>query len=158
MKRMIATAAVVAAGLLTQMAPAQTATVDKLTQGQMMEQAQLLEQQAAESGTASAKLKEYPNHFTMMALRKKSGAAEVHLEYADFFLVVRGKAMLVTGGAVVAPQTVSAGEIRGTAVSGGTQTPLEKGDVVHIPASVPHQLLLTGRGDFVYFVIKVREK
>jgi len=30
--------------------------------------------------------------------------------------------------------------------------------VVHIPASVPHQILVPDGGTFVYFVIKVKEK
>ena len=123
-----------------------------------MEQAQLLEPKAAESGLASAKLAEYPNHYTMISLRKKSGGAEVHLKYADLFLVVRGKATLITGGTVVDPQTVSAGEIRGGSLSGGAQMALKKGDLVHIPAGLPHQLLLEKHGEFVYFVMKVQEQ
>jgi quercetin dioxygenase-like cupin family protein len=53
---------------------------------------------------------------------------------------------------------VSPGEHRGSAVQGGTQTILNKGDVVHIPAGVSHQLLIPAGSTFVYFVIKVKEK
>jgi mannose-6-phosphate isomerase-like protein (cupin superfamily) len=117
-----------------------------------------LEQQASQAGSASVKLNEYPNHFTMIALRKKSGGAEIHQDYADFFYVLRGKATLVTGGTVVDQKTVSPGEIKGSSVRDGTATALQKGDIVHIPATVPHQLLLPARGEFVYFVIKVKEQ
>jgi mannose-6-phosphate isomerase-like protein (cupin superfamily) len=158
MNRMIATGVVVAGAALASKATAQTATVDHFTQGQLMEKAQQLEQKAEDGGSASAKLAEYPNHFTMIALRKRSGSAEVHQKYADFFFVVKGKATLVTGGTVVDPQTSGPGEIGGSSVSGGTRTQLAEGDVVHIPASVPHQLLLPEHGEFVYFVIKVQEK
>jgi mannose-6-phosphate isomerase-like protein (cupin superfamily) len=158
MNRIIAWGVVVASVALASMATAQSATVDHFTQSQLMEKAQQLRQKAADGGSASAKLAEYPNHFTMIALRKKSGSAEVHEKYADFFFVVKGKATLVTGGTVVDPQTSGPGEIGGSSVSGGTRTQLAEGDVVHIPANVPHQLLLPEHGEFVYFVIKVQEK
>jgi mannose-6-phosphate isomerase-like protein (cupin superfamily) len=151
-------AAILALSLTMPGSSAQSAQVDHLTQGQLIQQAQLLEQKAAESGSASAKLADYPNHFTMIALRTRTGAAEIHLHYADVFFVVRGKATLVTGGTLVDPQTVSPGETKGTSVNGGTRLALAKGDFVHIPANVPHQLLLEKSSEFVYFVIKVQEQ
>jgi mannose-6-phosphate isomerase-like protein (cupin superfamily) len=144
---------------LTSAACAQSATVDHLSQKQLLERARQLEPTAAAAdGAASAKLAEYPNHFTMIALRQKSGSAEVHQKYADIFLVLRGQATLRTGGSVQNPKESAPGEIRGTAVEGGTMTSIHEGDVVHIPAGVPHQILLAKHHDFVYFVIKVQEK
>jgi quercetin dioxygenase-like cupin family protein len=35
---------------------------------------------------------------------------------------------------------------------------LNPGDVVHIPATVPHQMLVPDGSTFIYFVIKVKEK
>ena len=158
MHKAIATAFLLAVATLFSKATAQTATVDHFTQDQLMEQAQLLEQKASESGTAAVKLTEYPNHFTMISLRKKDGSAEVHLHYADFFFVLKGKATLVTGGTVVDPNSDSSGETRGASITGGARTSLEKGDIVHIPANVPHQVLLPEHSEFVYFVIKVQEQ
>jgi mannose-6-phosphate isomerase-like protein (cupin superfamily) len=143
---------------IASMASAQSATVDHLTQSELLSKALALEAEASPSGSASVKLAEYPNHFTMIALRKKDGGAEIHENFADFFFIVRGKATLVTGGTLVDAQTVSPGEIRGTQVRDGARTPLAKGDVVHIPANVPHQLLLPKHGEFIYFVIKVKEQ
>ena len=156
MNKIVEAAAILVISLIMPEASAQSATIDHLTQGQLMEQAQLLEQKAVESGLASAKLAEYPNHYTMIATRTRNGGAEVHLKEADVFIVLRGKATLITGGTVVDPQTVSPGEIRGSAVSGGTPLTLRRGDFVHIPANVPHQLLLKKNSEFVYFVIKVQ--
>ncbi len=158
MGKVLGTATALTAAMLTSMALAQSATVDHLSQDQLIEKAKLLEQAASSSGSASAKLAEYPNHFTMIALRKKSGGAEVHQKYADFFFVVRGQATLVSGGTVVDPKTVKLGEIQGTFIKDGTQAQLREGDFVHIPANIPHQLLLPENGDFVYFVIKVQEQ
>ncbi len=158
MKRTIATRVALAALTLGMNAAAQTVTVDHWTQSQLIEKAQQLEQKAADGGSASAKLTEYPNHFTMIALRKKSGSAEIHEKYADFLFVLKGKATLVTGGTVIDPQASGPGESGGTSLSGGTRTLLAEGDVAHIPANVPHQLLLPKHSEFIYFVIKVQEK
>jgi mannose-6-phosphate isomerase-like protein (cupin superfamily) len=157
MKRFIATAVVLSAAMLGVTLSAQTAAVDHLTAAEILQKAQELEQKAAEGGSASVKLDEYPNHYTMVALREKSGGAEVHENYADFFYIVRGKATLLTGGTVVDAKTASPGEIKGTSVRDGTSTPLNEGDVVHVPANVPHQMVLPDHGEIVYFVIKVKE-
>jgi mannose-6-phosphate isomerase-like protein (cupin superfamily) len=140
-------------------AGAQTLTVDHLTQSQLIEKAQELNAKAqGPEGAASTKLSEYPNSFTMIALRGKNGGAEIHENYADFFFVVRGSAKLLTGGTVQDGKSLTHGEIRGKSVLNGIETPLNQGDIVHIPATVPHQLLLPQGGTFLYFVIKVKEK
>jgi mannose-6-phosphate isomerase-like protein (cupin superfamily) len=140
-------------------AAAQVLTVDHLTQSQLIEKAQELNAVAkGPEGAASSKLSEYPNHLTMIALRSKNGGAEIHENYADFFFVIRGSAKLLTGGTVQDAKTVNPGEIRGKSVLNGVETKLNQGDIVHIPATVPHQLLLREGGTFLYFVIKVKEK
>jgi mannose-6-phosphate isomerase-like protein (cupin superfamily) len=157
MKLTIASLALAASAL--PLAGAQTLTVDHLTQSQIIEKAQELNAKAqGPEGAASSKLNEYPNSFTMIALRGKNGGAEIHEDYADFFFVIRGSARLLTGGTVQDGKSVSAGEIRGKSVLNGVETALNQGDIVHIPATVPHQLLLPEGGTFLYFVIKVKER
>ena len=158
MTRVLRASAVFAAALFASVTWAQTATVDHLSQADILAKAQQIAPQAADTGIATIKLSEYPGHYTMIALRTKSGVAEIHEEFADFLFVVRGKATLVTGGTVPDSKTVSPGELRGASVQGGSNISLAVGDVVHIPAKVPHQLLLAGHGEFVYFVIKVKEQ
>src|SRR5579864_3322286 len=87
-------------------ADAQTLTVDHLTQSQLIEKAQALSAKAQGPDGASSKLNEYPNHFTMIAVRHMDGRAEVHESYADVFFVVQGKAKLLTGGTVQDGNTV----------------------------------------------------
>jgi mannose-6-phosphate isomerase-like protein (cupin superfamily) len=157
MKLAIASMALVA--FVLPFAGAQTLVVDHFTQNQLMEKAQGLKADAQDPQAAvGSKLNEYPNSFTMISLRHKDGGAEIHENYADFFFVVRGSATLLTGGMVQDGKTVSPGEIRGKSVLNGAETTLNQGDIVHIPATVPHQLLLSGGGPFIYFVIKVKEK
>jgi len=133
--------------------------IDHWTPAQILAQAVQLEPKAqGPDGAASTKLTEYPNHYTMVALRHKNGGAEIHDNYADFFYVVKGHGTLLTGGPVQDEKIVSPGEHRGSALQGGAQTVLNKGDVVHIPAGVSHQLLIPAGSTFVYFVVKVKEQ
>jgi len=104
---------------------------------------------------ASQDLAKYSNHLTMLAVRNATGSAEVHQHDADIFYVVSGEASLVTGGTVINPKTQSPGEIRGSSIRGGERHHLSAGDIVHIPAGVPHQLQINGHGPFAYFVVKV---
>jgi mannose-6-phosphate isomerase-like protein (cupin superfamily) len=94
----------------------------------------------------------------VISLRHKDGGAEIHENFADFLFVVQGSATILTGGTVEGAETVSPGEIRGTTVLNGTRTTLNQGDIVHIPATVSHQLLVSQGGTFICFVIKVKEK
>lgn len=141
------------------LASAQAPAVDHWTPAEVLAKAAELEPKAqGPDGTASTKLTEYPNHYTMVALRHKNGGAELHENFADFFYVVKGHGTLLTGGPIQNEKIVSPGEHRGSALEGGAQTVVNKGDVVHIPAGVSHQLLIPSGSTFVYFVIKVKEK
>jgi mannose-6-phosphate isomerase-like protein (cupin superfamily) len=124
---------------------------------ELMERAKHLQQQAAEKGNASEILEKYPHHFTMLAFRNRSGGGEVHQNYADVFFILDGRTTLVTGGEVVDPKSTGPGETLGASVKGGSRQEVKAGDVVHIPAGMPHQMVL-GEGDTVtYFVVKAEE-
>lgn len=104
---------------------------------------------------ASEDLARYGNHYSMLAYREATGSSELHEHEADIFVVENGDATLVTGGKVVNPKTVKPGEIRGSSITGGERHALSTGDIVHIPAGVPHQVLLEKGKPFTYFVVKV---
>lgn len=111
----------------------------------------------AQKGTpfASKDLARYGNHYTMLAHREATGSSEVHEHEADIFIVESGTATIVTGGKVVNPQTQKPGEIRGSSITGGERHALATGDIIHIPAGTPHQLLIEKGKPFTYFVVKV---
>ena len=116
-----------------------------------------LEQKADASGLATETLKKYATDYTMLAFRSKSGKAELHEKFADFYFVVGGEATLVSGGHIVNSATTAPGEVRGDSVQDGKETKLKKGDIVHIPANIPHQLVLAKGATFQYFIVKVQE-
>ena len=104
---------------------------------------------------ASQELARYGNHYTMLAHREETGSSEVHEHEADIFVIEDGEATIVTGGKVVNPKTQKPGEIRGSSITGGERHVLATGDIIHIPAGTPHQLLLEKGKPFTYFVVKV---
>lgn len=162
MKRFCLKALAVAGALLLSVgmakgAYAQEMKSDHWSKADLLEKAKHLQELAAEKGNASEKLETYPHHYTMLAFRNRTGGGEVHQKYADVFYILDGQATLVTGGEVVDPKSTGPGETLGASVKGGSRQELKAGDVVNIPASMPHQMIL-GAGDTVtYFVIKVEE-
>jgi mannose-6-phosphate isomerase-like protein (cupin superfamily) len=133
--------------------------VDHWTPAVLLERGAVLAQMAKfGDGSASETLKEYPQHSAMLSFRSRSGVAEAHENFADVFYVLEGRAAMVTGGTVTEAKTVSPGELRGVAVEGGSQQELRAGDVVHVPAGVPHQMLLTAGKTITCLVMKIQEK
>jgi mannose-6-phosphate isomerase-like protein (cupin superfamily) len=116
-----------------------------------------LVQAAKSSGSSGATLGDYKSHAIKLSVRTASGGAEVHAHYDDIFLVTEGKASLVTGGSVVNAKTDSKGETKGSSIRNGKSENIAKGDVVHIPAGMPHQLIITPGTVYSSIVIKVME-
>jgi len=116
-----------------------------------------LVQAAMASGSSGATLGDYKSHAIKLSVRTASGGAEVHAHYDDIFFVTLGKATLVTGGTVIDPKTSSDGETKGRGIRNGRSQTIAKGDVVHISAGTPHQLILLPGSVYGAIVIKVRE-
>lgn len=112
---------------------------------------------AASNGEASETLREYPQHRVMLSFRSRNGEVEVHENWADLFLVLSGKATLVTGGSVLAARAVATGETRGDSIEGGQVQQLRQGEVVHVPAGTPHQFLVSSDTPVLSLVVKIRE-
>jgi mannose-6-phosphate isomerase-like protein (cupin superfamily) len=60
------------------------------------------------------------------------------------------------GGTLLNGETVAPHEKRNGTIQGSVRQKLSAGDVVRIPAKVPHQVLLDGAHEFSYLVIKVK--
>jgi mannose-6-phosphate isomerase-like protein (cupin superfamily) len=70
--------------------------------------------------------------------RGVSGDAELHEKEIDIWYVLEGQGTLMTGGTLADPKTTAPGEVRGSGIKGGETRAVGKGDVVTIPAGVPH--------------------
>ena len=86
--------------------------------------------------------------------RDKAGQVEVHDKETDVIYVVDGEATLVTGGTMIGGKVTKAGQSLGTDIKGGDIHQLSKGDVIVVPAGVPHWFKEVPQS-VSYYVVKV---
>jgi quercetin dioxygenase-like cupin family protein len=95
------------------------------------------------------------SQFKVQAGRRVTGGnVEVHAKDTDILYITEGEATLVTGGQPVGAKTTGTDEMRADKITGGVTRHLRKGDVIVIPAGVPHWFSEVN-GTFLYFVVKV---
>lgn len=75
---------------------------------------------------------------------KKPGRPAVHPTEAEYAVVLEGAGTLVSGGTLVAPVTRRENLVEGDKIEGGKTRPLRPGDVLLLPAGVPHWFGITG--------------
>jgi mannose-6-phosphate isomerase-like protein (cupin superfamily) len=95
-----------------------------------------------------------PDLSILMALRTEPGMVELHDKETDTFYVLDGSATIVTGGTMIGGSVTGPGQQRGTEIKGGQTQRLAKGDVMVIPAGVPHWFKEVA-GSIDYYVVKV---
>ena len=94
-----------------------------------------------------------PGYRVLASRRETPGRVEIHLYETDVFYIVDGTATFVTGGACDDAKLVSPGQLLGTTINGGVTHHLKKGDVIIIPAGLPHQFFEVSH-PFLYFTVK----
>jgi mannose-6-phosphate isomerase-like protein (cupin superfamily) len=98
---------------------------------------------------------DFGNHLLEISHREVNGKAELHKVKADVMVIQTGTATLVTGGEVIDPKDTGPNEVQGSGIKGGVKHEIGPGDVIHIPAGVPHQFLLAPGTQITYLVVKV---
>ena len=86
--------------------------------------------------------------------RDKPGQVEVHEQEMDVLYITDGTATFVYGGKMVGGKNSRPGQWLGTDITGGTTQKLVKGDVVVVPAGMPHWFKEVP-GQVSYYVVKV---
>ena len=70
--------------------------------------------------------------------RASVGLAAVHEKEAELMYVVDGSGTIVTGGTLVNQTRTNPANLTGSAIDGGTQQKIAKGDFIFIPENTPH--------------------
>lgn len=109
---------------------------------------------AADTVAKGGSLATAPNLSITVAHRAEPGMVEVHDKETDTFYVLAGSATIVTGGTMVGGSDTGPGQHRGTDITGGKAQRLAKGDVMVIPAGVPHWFKEVP-SSVDYYVVKV---
>ena len=100
-------------------------------------------------------LADYGHHRFRLLYRDADGAPEQHDEIVDVVFVQSGEGTLQLGGEMIGRRAGSgAGEYLGTRLEGGERHRLGPGDVVHIPAGIPHGFLVAKGKHITYVLVK----
>ena len=91
------------------------------------------------------------------AHRAAAGQVEVHDKETDVLYITDGEATFVTGGTMIGGKNTKTGQWLGTDIQGGESRHLSKGDVIVIPAGMPHWFKEVPKSvsNFVVKVIKL---
>jgi mannose-6-phosphate isomerase-like protein (cupin superfamily) len=117
-----------------------------------------LSKHVADDHSSRETLADYGDHRFRMLYRDADGNPEQHDAIIDVVLVQSGEGTLVTGGTMIGRRSTTPGEYLGTRLDGGERHPLGPGDIVHIPAGVPHSFLVPQGKHFTYVLLKIPAK
>jgi len=82
------------------------------------------------------------------------GQVEVHDKETDVLYILDGTATFITGGTMIGGKNTRPGQMLGTDIQGGETHHLVKGDVMVVPAGIPHWFKEVP-GPLSYYVVKV---
>jgi mannose-6-phosphate isomerase-like protein (cupin superfamily) len=94
-----------------------------------------------------------PGYKVLMIQRDKTGDAEVHTEMNDTIIVEQGRGRFLIGGQITGNHLIRPNEWRGGDMNGAREYDVSVGDLLLIPAGMPHKAILTS-GTFTYLTIK----
>jgi mannose-6-phosphate isomerase-like protein (cupin superfamily) len=98
---------------------------------------------------------DYGTHILSVSHREKDGVVEQHAHKDDVMVVQTGEGTLVVGGKGLNMHATGPGEQQGSSIEGGTKFHVSVGDVIHIPAGVPHQFFVATGTQITYTLVKI---
>jgi mannose-6-phosphate isomerase-like protein (cupin superfamily) len=103
---------------------------------------------------------QFEHHSWSLAHREKSGVVESHGTRTIVMIVQSGEATLVVGNDIVDAKNTSPTEVRGSSIRNGIERKVSAGDVINMPAGLPHQFLLEPGKQITYIdvVVNTTEK
>jgi hypothetical protein len=109
--------------------------------------------------SARETLADFGDHRFRFIRRDADGFPEQHDRIVDVVFVQSGEGTLQLGGTMIDRKASSgAGEFVGSRLEGGERHPLGAGDVIHIPATVPHAFLVQKGKHLTYVLVKFPEQ
>jgi mannose-6-phosphate isomerase-like protein (cupin superfamily) len=109
---------------------------------------------ATDKGVAVNQIPSDAGSTVLIVRRDSAGEVELHWRMNDIFVVKNGRATITLGGRIEHNHEIAPSEWRGGEIIGGTKRELATGDLLLIPAGVPHQIVVPPGGTFTYFAIK----
>ena len=141
---------------------AQTPTLHTAADLQQREAALIETAKTVPTGFAVATIDNYGNDRTLLVVRLHTGDAERHQFWADQIYVNHGDLILVYGGTMLQERPNGgpnvSGETLGSGIEGGKEIPHHTGDIIHIPAGIPHWVKVAPGTTAAYLVFKEKDK
>lgn len=142
-------------------APAMALTSDKtatiFAAGDVQSELSKLVAKAEATGSSGSTLATTGNLALKTSVRTTSGGAEIHAHFDDLMIVEQGSATIVTGGTIANAKTDAEGETKGAHIEGGVSREVKPGDIIIVPAGVPHQLIIPKGVTYTSLVAKIKE-
>ena len=105
-------------------------------------------------GMAADQFLKGPGSDVFIIRRDKTGETEVHMAFNDIYVVKNGHAKITVGGQVTGNRETAPNEWRGGSIRGGTDYRLAAGDVLFIPAGMPHKTFVSPKEQLTYVLVK----
>jgi uncharacterized RmlC-like cupin family protein len=105
-------------------------------------------------GTVAKQVGTSPNTAIWTIKRDTAGEVELHEIWNDVIIARSGNVTIRVGTRVVGNHQIKPHEWLGGKLVGGSVFTLKAGDLLFIPAGLPHQMTAVGGGSFSYLVIK----
>jgi hypothetical protein len=138
---------------------AQPSTFGRWTAAELRKRDAALSTKVGPDHSARETLADYGDHRFRLLYRDADGAPEQHDAIVDTVIVQSGEGILQLGGTMVGKRAGSGpGEYVGTRLDGGERYPLSAGDIVHIPATIPHSFLVPAGKHITYVLVKFPDK
>ncbi len=100
-------------------------------------------------------LADYGDHRFRLLYRDANGLPEEHDKIVDVVVVHSGEGTLMLGGTISGKNgSAATGEYLGTVLTGSEMHPLAAGEIVHIPAGIPHGFLVPAGKHITYVLLK----
>ncbi|MDA1092338.1 MAG: hypothetical protein O3A25_03560 [Acidobacteria bacterium] len=90
------------------------------------------------------------SHRFRLIRRDGNGRPEIHDDIIDVVFVQSGAGEVLVGG-----EMLDRNGSLGSGIAGGTRHPVAPGDVLHIPAGIPHGYLVSEGGHLTYVLVRV---
>jgi len=129
-------------------------------QAELKNREQTLTKNMRPDHSARETLADYKSHRFRMLYRDADGYPEQHDHEIDVVIVQSGEGALLLGGEIINREmnpeaNNGVGEWKGTRIEGGERRPLGPGDIVHIPATIPHSFLVAKGKHITYVLLKI---
>ncbi len=135
----------VAALLVTSPASAQTMPADAASATEIRTKVAAMAARMGRSTFAYEPLVKDGETIAALEYWKAPGRPAVHPDEAEYVLVIDGAGTLVSGGTMIDPKETRPGLVEGSRINGGTTRKLAPGDVILVPAGVPHWFGINGK-------------